>query len=104
VFWYWTGDRKRGRCRKGEREKKCKTCVSVWGWGWLPFLFYWIPISCCTSSSYSSWGPYRTSIDKKSSRIELHLKKAPIAFISMHTNKLSLSNRGEARCCSICFF
>jgi hypothetical protein len=79
-----------------------------------PSIWYFIriPISYCKSSTYTSWGPHKTwniiqndiSIDKNSSRTELHIfKKVHTAYISMHTHKLSRSNRGEARCCFICF-
>jgi hypothetical protein len=68
--------------------------------------FIRIPISCCKSSSYSSWGPQKTwntiendiiqNINRQEQLKELLFLKAHTAYIWMNTHKWSRSNRGEA--------
>ena len=88
--------------------------VHCWWCWWHSGIWYFIriPISCCKSSSYSSWSPHKTwniiqkYIIKNANRQEqlkdrttsIKIKKAHVAYISMHTHKLSRSNRGEALC------
>ena len=83
-------------------------------------IWYWnfsrIPISCCKSSSYSSWGPHKTCNIIKNDIIQNIIRQEQnyIHFLKrhtlpryqcIHTNYLGQigERRSAVRCCFICF-
>ena len=62
--------------------------------------FIRIPISCCESRSYSSWGSTQNIkhdiIHDINRHKQLKDRTTCAAYISIHTPKISRSNRGEA--------